>query len=134
MPLEGKVAQLPDQRTAVINIGSNDGVAETDVYEIYELGDPVIDPDTGEEIGSIRYTKATVIPETIMEEMTIVENQETTTTGPMSNIGLITGTTTRRKKLSRKDDLKSDKDEVKVGDLVVRIDEDEEETEQPDDG
>ena len=130
MPLQGKVAQLPDQRTAVINIGSEDGVTMSDRYEIYELGDPVIDPDTGDEIGSIRYTKSTVTPHEIYEGMTVVRSVDVTTTSSLP-INAITGET-KRKKLSSDSSLENNRNEVKIGDPVIRVNEDEADTESND--
>jgi hypothetical protein len=125
MPLEGTVAKLSDQRSIVVNIGSEDGVEESDVFEVYRLGDPVMDPDTGEEIGSIRYTKATVVPKEIMEEMTIMQSRETTRTDPLTP-NIFTGTR-KRKRLSNDSSVEANNSDVMRGDSVVRIEHDEEE-------
>jgi hypothetical protein len=124
MPLEGRIAKFLDKYTVVINIGAEDGVEQSDKFVVYEVSDPVIDPETEEDLGSIEYTKAKIRPENIMENMTVMKTSESTTTTPISNVAALTGET-KPKKLSNSSDIESHKDEVQRGDRVRRINEQE---------
>ncbi len=46
-----KIALVRDEQTVIINGGSNRNVEEGEKYEVYELGEPIFDPDTGDIIG-----------------------------------------------------------------------------------
>lgn len=122
MPLEGRVAEVLDQYNVVVNIGSNDGVRETDRFLIYELSDPITDPDTGEDLGNIKYTKAQVRPASIMKNKTVMETDETTTTNPLANMKALTGRSVPRK-LTTDSDVKENRSRVERGDYVRRTEE-----------
>lgn len=46
----GRVATVSGDKV-YINRGSEDGVAVGDVFEVWRFGEPIIDPDTGQELG-----------------------------------------------------------------------------------
>ncbi|HNX51099.1 MAG TPA: hypothetical protein PKL08_13110, partial [Thermoanaerobaculaceae bacterium] len=46
----GKIAKI-EGSTAWINLGSANGVNVGDSYAVYELGEPIKDPDSGEVLG-----------------------------------------------------------------------------------
>ncbi len=46
-----QIALIQDDKTVVINGGQNRGLRVGEVYEIFEIGSPIIDPDTGDSIG-----------------------------------------------------------------------------------
>ncbi len=50
-PWTPKIAMVQDKHTVIINGGTNRDVEAGDKYEVYELGEPIIDPDTGDVIG-----------------------------------------------------------------------------------
>jgi len=76
MNIEGKVADTPDEYTVVVNIGSEDGVKETHRYVIYSESEPIVDPETGEELGSIEYKVAEVKPTQIHESHSVMRTNE----------------------------------------------------------
>lgn len=59
----------------MINAGSKDGIKTGDSFEIIDKfgSDPVIDPDTGENLGSLDIVKGTVVADQVYPNMTIVE-------------------------------------------------------------
>lgn len=58
--IEGKVAEVIDIYTVVINRGNEHGVEEDMRFVIYELGEEIKDPDTDESLGKFEYVKAKV--------------------------------------------------------------------------
>ena len=58
--IEGKIARILDEYTVVITIGYEHGVEEGMRFIIYEPGDEVKDPDTGDSLGTFEYVKAKV--------------------------------------------------------------------------
>ena len=48
---EGKIARVETDRI-YLNVGSDAGVAPGDRFEILRLGEPILDPDTGEPLGA----------------------------------------------------------------------------------
>lgn len=47
-----KIALIRDDGTVIINGGRNRGLRIGEVYEIFEIGSPIIDPDTGDCLGN----------------------------------------------------------------------------------
>ncbi len=46
-----KIALVRDDRTIIVNGGRDRGLRAGDVYEVFERGSPIIDPDTGDSLG-----------------------------------------------------------------------------------
>lgn len=59
-PQVGYVIEIPDSKTVIINIGSDDGYSIGDKFNIYEEGPEIIDSKTKEVLGRKDYTKETV--------------------------------------------------------------------------
>ncbi|NQE04351.1 hypothetical protein C5S32_00635 [ANME-1 cluster archaeon GoMg1] len=58
--IEGKVAEIVDEYTVVINRGQEHGVEEDMRFVIYEPGEEIKDPETDESLGKFEYVKAKV--------------------------------------------------------------------------
>lgn len=71
-----KVVKIVDDKTIVINAGKNNGIQNADKFEIYELGDEVIDPETNENLGNLTSHKAYVQVINVYEKMALCENTE----------------------------------------------------------
>lgn len=56
----GKIAQIIDEYTVVINRGRENGVEEGMRFIIYEMGDEIIDPDTKQPLGNFEIVKLKV--------------------------------------------------------------------------
>lgn len=65
-----KVAKIIDEYTIVINAGASNGIEVGDTFQILDkVGNEVLDPDTGEVIGSLDLIKGTVNVMEIYEKM-----------------------------------------------------------------
>lgn len=124
--IEGKVAEIIDTVTVVINRGYEHGVEEGMRFIIYELGNEIKDPDTGESLGRFEYVKAKVEATNVNEKFSTAETYGTyTIPSPIMGISPI-----MEQRVSRKlplDDemkirmLKHSITTVKVGDPVRQI-------------
>lgn len=56
--LTARVARLLDKEKLVVNKGSDHGVALQQRFVIFEKGDEITDPDTGESLGALELVKA----------------------------------------------------------------------------
>lgn len=76
--LEGKVAQLLNERQIVINIGRLDGV-EAGMRFAVLAGKPieVLDPDTGRSLGTLDQDKVRVESTQVLDQMTVCTTYET---------------------------------------------------------
>ena len=68
---ELKIIRIIDDRTVIINGGSENDIFTNDIFQIYELGDKIVDPETNEELGFLEQIKDTIIAVNVMEKMTI---------------------------------------------------------------
>lgn len=70
-----KIAKIISTKQIVVNAGSKDGLKEGDTLEIIDKfgTDPVIDPDTGESLGTLDIPKGTVTVSRVYPRMAIAE-------------------------------------------------------------
>ena len=68
-PIEGKIAKIIDDHTIVLNVGTRDGTKEGMIFVIYDPGDEVIDPDTGESLGKWEMVKGRVVISHVQERI-----------------------------------------------------------------
>lgn len=84
----GKVIRILSNEELLINIGSKKGAKEGALYEIYEQGETIKDPDTDSELGTLDYIKAEVEVVTVYKNFSIVKSlehyTETVSTGIMT--------------------------------------------------
>jgi len=72
-----QVINIVDNENIIINAGSNNNIKVDDLFEIYSTdGVEIIDPFSGESLGSIEFKKATVYAYQVMPKMTICRNYE----------------------------------------------------------
>lgn len=67
--IEGKVAAIINDASIIINCGWLDGVEEDMRFAIFEIGENIIDPETGEDMGNFELVKAKVKVVHIQEKM-----------------------------------------------------------------
>ncbi|MCF2166069.1 hypothetical protein KV541_01490 [Halobacterium salinarum] len=102
----------------VVNVGEEDGVVAEMEFIVYEVGEVIEDPDTGEALGNVEHVKARVVPKHIQEKMTVMTSGETETKSKgLYGLTESSGTKTVKKSIARTDE-KSFDDDVKVDDLV----------------
>lgn len=71
-----KIAKIISTKQVVVNAGSNNGLEVGDTLEIIDKfgTDPVIDPDTGEELGTLDIPKGKVIVSKVYPNMAIADS------------------------------------------------------------
>ncbi|MDA1783422.1 hypothetical protein PDL07_12090 [Bacillus cereus] len=68
------VEVLPGSKRVVINRGSLDGINEDIFYLVYELGEEILDIDTGESLGKLEIVKGRGKVVHVQEKMAILES------------------------------------------------------------
>ena len=71
-----KIAKIISTKQIVVNAGSNDGLEVGDNLEIIDkFGDePIVDPDTGESLGTLDLIKGNVIVSKVYPHMAIADS------------------------------------------------------------
>lgn len=70
-----KVTKIINENRIVLNAGARDNIILNDLFEIFVTADEIIyDLDTGEELGALKYIKATVRVEYVDEKFCICVN------------------------------------------------------------
>ena len=130
-PLEGKVAQILNDRELVINRGSNDGVEFGMKFKIVESL-TILDPDTSEELGSIERENIRVKVIDVQPAFAIAQTYQTyRTTGALNllsrSLGQMTSSIiTEVRRIRTSEDFADDAKLVRGGEKVVQVDENEE--------
>lgn len=70
-PIEGKIAKIVDERTVIVNRGSEAGVREGMKFAIFTGGDAVTDPDTGQSLGTWEIVKGHVEATHVQAEISV---------------------------------------------------------------
>jgi len=87
--IRGKVAAIIDDTTLVLNVGSTQGVCEGMVFAIVSEHQEIVDPDTGESLGSWEVPKARVVVTHLQERLCTVRSplrQEVEVPGTLSTM------------------------------------------------
>ncbi len=71
-PIMGRIVRIIDPTTLIINRGTNHGVKNGMTFIIFEEGEEVIDPDTGESLGKYELVKGIVEVTNAQENMSQV--------------------------------------------------------------
>ena len=70
--IAGKVAAIIDDTTLVLNIGADHGVVEGMAFAIFASHGEIVDPDSGESLGSWEMVKARVVATHVQPRMCTV--------------------------------------------------------------
>lgn len=71
-----KIARILNMETVVINAGSQKGLCPGDILEIFEDPDPVFDPETKEQLGTLPQRKALIEIIEVAEKLSVCENYQ----------------------------------------------------------
>lgn len=127
----GKIIRILSDEELLINIGKKQGAFVGEKYKIYEKGEQIKDPDTGEYLGTLDYVKATVEIVNVYENFSMVESL-TRYTEKVST-GIMSAFTDKSKEISRVEvnklpveeaDIKKrtiNNERIIVGDLIEEI-------------
>jgi len=128
--IEGRVAEIIDEYTVVINRGHEHGVEEDMRFVIYEQGEEIKDPDTDKSLGNFEYVKAKVEVTNVREKFSTAETYETYTKPSFFDASVIPAAMLREQRVRRELPLdeetkgrlpKRSRTPVKIGDLVRQI-------------
>ena len=126
--IEGKVAEVLNQRELVINRGSEHGVESGMRFEVIEESEEFHDPDTDEVLGSITRSKIRVRVSDVQPRFSIARTYETyQVREPSSWLSVVPRTLTKVKTISKHDEEYPDsayeraQSLVEIGDKVVQI-------------
>ena len=136
-PIRGKVAQILNSREVVLNIGSHEGVEPHMHFDILDAGSQDIrDPDSGEVLGSLNRPRVRVRITHVQSLLSVATTYRKTKTniggtgsgpylGALSRSLLPEQWVTKHETLEAKksgfDTLDEEDSIVKVGDLVVQV-------------
>lgn len=70
--LRGKIIRILDDQRLIINVGLQHGVQIGDRFYIYESGEEIIDPESGESLGQMELVKAEVEVIHVQEKIAFV--------------------------------------------------------------
>lgn len=78
MAQEMKIAKIISTKQVVVNAGSNAGLKVGDKLEIIDKfgDDPIVDPDTGENLGTLDLVKGNVIVSKVYPHMAIADSRK----------------------------------------------------------
>ena len=74
-----KIVKIINEYQVVINAGSDELIREGQHLEVFVLVTPIVDPDTGDELGTLDYVKAKRRVINVFPRMSVCENRETET-------------------------------------------------------
>ncbi|MFA5253226.1 MAG: hypothetical protein WC367_00980 [Methanoregula sp.] len=75
-PLKGKVLKILDPYRIVVNIGYDQGIKRGMEFIIYELGEDILDPDTGKVLDKLEIIKHRLIVTQVQEKFSIMKSDE----------------------------------------------------------
>jgi hypothetical protein len=130
----GKVADIVDNRTVVLNVGSKKGVMLNMIFQLLDKdGRKIIDPDTHAVIGSLKLPKIQVRVTYVDEEYSIAETYvfEKVNVGGINSLGSYSNLMAPPKYVKRyetfdiesatKENISKEKSLVKIGDIAELI-------------
>lgn len=118
-----RIIKIIDDETIVINAGSNNNISRGDEFEIYEIGENIKDPVSGENLGSLDTIKDTVEAVTVFPKMCICKHLDSYANSVGSIATLITRNTPKTLNVDVSQisgGLSSDKT-IRIGDKARKI-------------
>ncbi|OFI46718.1 hypothetical protein BG262_02665 [Floricoccus penangensis] len=121
-----KIAKIINDYSFVITAGADNGIELGDKFKIIQPDEfNIVDPDTGESLGSYDLDKGTIIAKKIYDKFTICETELVKKEGGILNVAnALSGSTTDYKRL----DVDLDQvtggsytDPIVIGDVVEKI-------------
>ncbi len=71
-----KIVKIISEYKVVVNAGSNSYINEGDTLEVFQPGQEVTDPDTGESLGTLDFVKAKLRVVDVFPKMCVCENRD----------------------------------------------------------
>lgn len=76
--MEIRVASVQNELDLVLNVGSNDGISVGQRFLVYSLGEEVLDPVSGESLGTLEVVNGTGKVVHVQDRMCILRSDMTT--------------------------------------------------------
>ena len=73
--ITGRIIRIVDHRTAIINLGSQDGINEDSIFHILGETESIIDPFSDEDLGTLRVVKSKLKAQQVYERFTVATTQ-----------------------------------------------------------
>jgi len=73
MTLYGKVLKIFDETSLLVDIGYKDGLQRGSRLVVVETGEEIKDPDSGESLGRLEYSKAELVAVDVQEKISILK-------------------------------------------------------------
>lgn len=86
MEITGRVAKIADESRLVLNVGSAHGVKPGMHFVVFQEGEDVTDPESGESLGKMELVKAEVVIEHVQERMSLASSPEIREEDPDSTV------------------------------------------------
>ena len=83
--MASKIVKIIDEYRVVVNLGSG-SVHEDQILEVYQPGQEVTDPETGESLGTLDFVKAKLRVVDVFPKLCVCENRETRQKSMLINI------------------------------------------------
>lgn len=81
-----KIVKIINEYQVVINAGTNEFIHDGQHLEVFVQGAPIIDPDTGDNLGTLDYVKAKLRVINAFPRMSVCENRETETRNRLATL------------------------------------------------
>ncbi|MEK1297450.1 hypothetical protein HCY78_10490 [Limosilactobacillus fermentum] len=134
MAQEMKIAKIISTKQVVVNAGSNVGLKVGDKLEIIDKfgDDPIVDPDTGENLGTLDLVKGNVIVSKVYPHMAIADSRKASSFLKTMSPELLASPFSSLYGSSYQEDLnvdpsqitggfpQSDNQQIRIGDIVIK--------------
>jgi len=84
--ISGRVAKIIDEYRLLMNVGEAHGVKPGMHFIVFEEGDEITDPETGEPLGKMELVKAEVVVQHVQERMSLAAPPEIHEDDPDSTV------------------------------------------------
>lgn len=81
-----RIIKIIDDKTVVINAGEKDHIKKGDEFQIYSIGESVIDPETKEDLGTLNTIKEVVSAVDVLPNMSICRHIDVNYYNPFSSM------------------------------------------------
>lgn len=115
-----KVVKILSLSRIVINAGRSDGIKVGNKIVLYEQGEEIIDPDTGENLGALEIVKGNGVVKHVQDKMSTVHGFRTSIKKQKSAFGAL-GLMSGQFPSEEVEEFEDDFDNPKMGDLAKRI-------------
>jgi hypothetical protein len=126
--IQGKIIRIVDKQTAVINLGSDNGISHDSIFIIKGDTEEIIDPDTNEVLGSLKVVKSKLKSAQVHKKFTIATTKWTIVSPRFGTLGEVVGQLFENKVVDQGDLrvvaadiqpwLAQSEEPVRVGDIV----------------